>query len=82
MTIPKPLLLLAFALSACGGPGPRAIVLQSDPTLISFRGTVELEAEMAERARAHCADFGRMPALRYLRHEGRQGELFALYQCV
>jgi hypothetical protein len=82
MSIPRPFLLLAFALSACGAPGPRATVLQSDPTLISFRGTVALEDEMGERARAHCADFGRLAALRYLRNEGRTGVLFALYQCV
>ena len=82
MTFPKPLLLLALCLAACGGPGPRATVLQSDSTLISFRGTVELEDEMAERARRHCADFGRTAALRYLRNQGLSGELYALYQCV
>ena len=82
MTLPKPLLLLALGLAACGAPGPRATVLQSDPTLISFRGSVGLEDEMAERAGAHCADFGRTAALRYLRNEGVTGALYALYQCV
>jgi hypothetical protein len=82
MTKPKPLLLLALALGACGAPGPRAIVLQSDSTLISFRGAVGLEDEMDVRARAHCADFNRTAALRYLRNQGLTGELYALYQCV
>ena len=82
MPSPKSFLLLALGLAACGAPGPRAIVLQSDPTLISFRGSVGLEDEMDARARAHCADFNRMAALRYLRNQGLTGELFALYQCV
>ena len=82
MPLPKPLLLLALSLAACGAPGPRAIVLQADPTLISFRGTIALEDEMAERARAHCAGFGRTAALRYLREEGLIGGRYALYQCV
>lgn len=82
MSPPNSVLLLALALAACGAPGERAAVLQSSPSFISFRGTVALEDEMAERARRHCAGSGRAAALRYFRNEGVSGEVYALYQCA
>lgn len=74
--------LLCLLLAACGPPGPRATLLESGPSLVSYRGTVELQDEMAERAARHCAEYGRMAVLRYLRNQGVTGEVYALYSCV